>query len=118
MVDLKIALERYIGKLGTAILDSSIQFAVNFMFQTSIISDGSERSADSSQVMKNFPPAPAIDSETGHPVLCDNEDIFPESTENSIYLMQNLRVGDSNCLTFFDSGANADLIDKQLTRQE
>ena len=45
---LKSALEKYIGKLGTAIIDSSIQFAVNFMLQTTIISDGSERSADSS----------------------------------------------------------------------
>ena len=32
--------------------------------------------------------------------------------------MQNLRVGDSNCLTFFDSGANAHLIDRQLAIQE
>ena len=32
--------------------------------------------------------------------------------------MQNLRVGDSNCLTFFDSGANAHLIDGQMARQE
>ena len=32
--------------------------------------------------------------------------------------MQNLRVGDSNCLTFFDSEANAHLIDGQLARRE
>ena len=32
--------------------------------------------------------------------------------------MQNFRVGDSNCLTFFDSGANAHLIDRQLAIQE
>ena len=32
--------------------------------------------------------------------------------------MQNLRVGDSNCLIFFDSGANAHLIDGQLARNE
>ena len=30
--------------------------------------------------------------------------------------MQNLRVGDDNCLTFLDSGANANLIDGQLAR--
>ena len=32
--------------------------------------------------------------------------------------MQNLRVGDSNYLKFFYSGANAHLIDGQLARQE
>ena len=32
--------------------------------------------------------------------------------------MQNLRVGDTNCLTVFDSGANAHLIDGQLSRHE
>ena len=59
-----------------------------------------------------------IDSENGHRVLCEDKDICPESSESSIYLMQNLRVGDSNCLTFFDSGANTHLIDRQLARQE
>ena len=84
-------------------MDSSIQFAVIFMYQTNLITDGSERSVESSHGMKIFLPAPAIDLETGHGVLCEDEKICPESSESSIYLMQNLRVGDSNCLTFFDS---------------
>ena len=116
--ELKSALEKYIGKLGTGIADSNIQFAMNFMYQTNIIMDNPEKSTDSSHGMKMFPPAPAIDSETGHPVLGEEEDICSECSESSIYLMQNLRVGDSNCLTFFDSGANTHLIDGQLARQE
>ena len=32
--------------------------------------------------------------------------------------MQNLRVEDSNCITFFDSGENAHLIDGQLARNK
>ena len=32
--------------------------------------------------------------------------------------MQNLRFGDSNCLTFYHSGANANLIDWQLARHD
>ena len=118
MSDLKNALEKYIGKLGTTIAYLSIQFAVNFMYQTSIINDGSERSADSSHGMRIFPPAPAIDSETGHQVLCEDEDICPVSSESSIYLMQNLRIEDSNYLTVFDSGATAHLINGLLARQE
>ena len=68
--------------------------------------------------MKVFPQAPVIDSETGNRVQCEYEDICPESSESSIYLMQNLRVGDSNCLTFFDTGVNTHLIDRQLARSE
>ena len=51
-------------------------------------------------------------------MTCKDEDICSESPKSSIYLMQNLRVGDSNCLTFFDSGANAHLIDGRMVRQE
>ena len=82
LADLKRELEKYNGKLGTAIVDSSIHFAVNFMFQSTIISVNSGKSAESSHVMKIFPPAPAIDSETGHQVLCQDEDICPQSTES------------------------------------
>ena len=49
---------------------------------------------------------------------CQETDITFESTESSIYLMQNLRVGNSDCLTFFDFGANAHLINVQLRRNE
>ena len=76
-------------------MDLSIQFAVNFMFQANIISDGSERSAESSHGIQIFPPAPATDLETGHRVLCEDEDICPDSTESSIYLMQRLQLPNS-----------------------
>ena len=113
-----MGLETYIGKLGNTIADSNIQFAANFMYQTNIIVHKPEKSLNSSHGMKIFPPAPAIDSETGHQVLCDEEDICSESSESSTYLMQNLRIEDSNCLKFFDSGANAHLINGELARQE
>ena len=51
-------------------------------------------------------------------MICEEEDICSESSESSLYLMQNLRVGASNCLTFFDSRANDHLIDGELARQE
>ena len=38
--------------------------------------------------------------------------IHPESSEHSIYLMQKLRIVNSDCLNFFDSGANPHLIGK------
>ena len=33
-------------------------------------------------------------------------------------MMQNLRIGNSNCLTFFDSGLNAHLIDGELAEKD
>ena len=44
--------------------------------------------------------------------------IHPESSKHSIYLMQNLRIGNSDCLTLFDSTANAHLIDGKLAKKE
>ena len=112
---LKPALEKYIGKLETSIVDKNINLSVSFMRETpSVIK--TETSAGSAHGSKVFPQAPIIDSETGYRVECEDEDICTESAENSIYLMQNLRVGDSNCLTFFDSGANTHLIDGQDRR--
>ena len=94
LADLKTELEKYIGKLRTAIVDSSIQFTVNFMFQSLI--NNSASSLKSSHGFEVFPPAPSIDSETGLQVQCEDANISPESMESSIYLMQNLRIGDSN----------------------
>ena len=42
MAERKRELEKYIGKLGTTIVDSSIQFAVHFMFQTLDTKESSE----------------------------------------------------------------------------
>ena len=114
---LKPALEKYIGKLETSIVDKNIKLSVSFMQEIPAVIE-LDTSAGSAHGSKVFPQAPIIDSETGYRVECEDEDICTESAENSIYLMQNLRVGDSNCLTFFDSGANAHLIDGQMARQE
>ena len=71
---------------------------------------------DSSLDANTLPPAPTFDSKKGAKIPDDNLKIHPESSEHSIYLMQNLRIGNSNCLTFFDSGANAHLKDGTLTK--
>ena len=54
----------------------------------------------------------------GVQVSCQDKNLCSESSENSIYLIQNLRIGNSDCLTFYDSGANAHLIDRQLAEKE
>ena len=88
------------------------------MFQTLVIKDNSESSQESSHGIKFFPPASTIDSKTGLQVLCQEKDICPESTESSIYLMQNPRIGNSDCQTFYNSGENAHLIGGKLARKE
>ena len=116
--EIKSALEMYIGKFANGIAEANILLALNFMFKAHSTIEEQGNLDESGHGVKNFPQAPAIDSETGHRVLCENEDICLESSESSIYLMQNLQVGDSNCLTFFDSGVNTHLIDGQLARSE
>ena len=98
-------LEKYIGKLGSTTVDSKIQFSVNFMFRNNkrnkkkIVANRRNSSLDAS----TLPPAPTFDSKTGEKIPDENLEIHPESSEHSIYLMQNLRIGNSNCLTFFNS---------------
>ena len=109
----------YIGKLEADIVESVIGFSVNLNFlQINSTPTESEFTMETGHGATVFPQAPIIDSETGYRVMCKEEDICSESSGGSIYLMQNLRVGDSNCLTFFDSGANAHLIDGRMARQE
>ena len=88
------------------------------MFQTVETKENSERFLESIHGTKNFPTAPTIDSKTGLQVWCQEGNVCSESSESSIYLMQNLRIGNSDCLTFFETGANAHLINGQLANKE
>ena len=81
-------------------MDSKIQVVVNFMFQSSDTKEGSESFLESSHGEKIFPPAPTFDSETGQQVLCQEENVCSKISECSIYRMQNLRIGNSDCFVF------------------
>ena len=111
-------MESYIGKLANGIVEANILFAVNFMFKGNSTIEERRNLEESGHAVKMFPQTPVIESETGYRVMYENEDICSESSESLIYLMQNLRVGDLNCLTFYASGANTHLIDGQLARLE
>ena len=94
LAELKRELEKYIGKLGTTIVDSSIQFAVKFMFKT----------LDTKESSESFL------------VLCKEDNVCSMSSESFIYLMRNHRIWNSDCLTF--SEANAHLMDRQLAEKK
>ena len=90
---------------------------MNFMFQN-VIKAGSESVCGSVHVARILPQAPTFDSEMGVQVSGQEKNMCSEISKNSIYLMQNLRIVNSNCLTFFNSGANAHRINKQLEEKE
>ena len=68
--------------------------------------------------LTNLPPAPFFDSETGIKQVDKNLKIESESSEQSIFLMQRLRIGQTECLKFFDSGAKTHLVEKTLEINE
>ena len=66
----------------------------------------------------SFPLHPHLNYETGVQVSCQEKNLCFKSSKNSRHLMQNLRIGNCNCLTFFNSGVNAHLIAGQLAEKE
>ena len=101
-------------------MDSKILFSINFLFRKNKKNKKRRvlKRRNSNLDASTLPPAPTFDSETGERIPDENLEIHPESSEHSLYLMQNLRIGTSNFLTFFDSGANAYLIDETLAEKE
>ncbi len=115
--DMKRDLEKYLGKLGTTVVDSSIKFAANYTYQVFSMDPGANALG---WVQEDFigKPAPSIDSETGENIQVPSELIVPEILEHSCYLMQTVKIGNSEALIFFDRGANIHIIDGSLAERE
>ena len=62
--------------------------------------------------------APTFNSQTGDQVSVKPESVDPEVLENSSYILQNIKLGKTECLEFFDTGANSHLIDVNLAVRE
>ena len=110
--DIKKDLEKYMGKLGTAVADASIKFSVNYTSQVHAAGLGWDL-----EEFKNKP-SPSINSDTGEKVSNVEEDVIPEIAEHSCYLMQTIKIGDSEALVFFDRGANIHIVDGSLAAEE
>ena len=94
-----MALERYLGKIS--IPNDKLRFAANFNYHT----------FSGSEII--IPPSihtPSFDLEFGARVDTATIVVIPEVSEHSSYLMQWLRIGGNNFLTFFDRGANVHLV--------
>ena len=116
--DMKKDLEKYIGKLGTTVVDSSIKFAANYTYHVFSLNPGGVNALGWVQEDFKNKPAPSIDSETGEIINVSWESIVPEVLEHSCYLMQTIKIGESEVLVFFDRGANIHIIDGSLTEKE
>ena len=116
--EMKKDLEKYIGKLGTTVVDLSIKYSANYTYQAFSLSPGDVNVLG--WVHEDFKdnPAPSINSETGKIIEVMTESIIPEVSEHSCYLMQTIRIGGSDVLVFFYRGANVDIIDGLLAEKE
>ena len=116
--DIKRDLEKYMGKLGTAVADASIKFSVNYMNQVHAAGPPSANGLGWKVEDFKNKPAPTINSETGEKVEDAENDVIPEVSEHSCYLMQTIKIGNSEALVFYDRGANIHIIDGSLAAEE
>ena len=97
--------KKYLGKLNTLIVDTSISFAVNFNYQVYSICEKPNPSSTNT---------PAFDSELGVEIDTSTVTVIAEIPERSFYLMQWLQISRTNHLIFFDRGANAHLVQGKM----
>ena len=106
-------MEKYLEKIHSSITKQNLKVSANFMFQVHNVSPCHTEAE--SMLGKD---TPSIDTRTGQEVSPEVSNIIPESKEHSIYILQILRVGSTDVLTFFDSGAKMNLIDGQVAVKE
>ena len=112
VTEIKKQLEKYIGKLSSSINERNLKNSVNFMHQVYSVTPCPEKP---SVLDKN---TPVIHSRTGTKITLNHHNILPESCEHSSYLMQTLKIGSSDVLVFFDTGANTNLISGEVAVKE
>ena len=115
---MKKDLYKYIGKMGTTVVDSSIKYSANYAYQALSLSPGGVNVLGWAQEDFKDKPAPSINSETGKTVEVPSKLIIPEVSEHSCYLMQMIKIGGSDVLVFFNRGANMHIIDGSLAEKE
>ena len=98
-------LEKYLGKINTAIADTNLSFPVNFNYQVFSVCNSPITASTRT---------PTFDSELGIEIDTATVTVIPEIPEHSFYLMQWLRIGGTNHLIFFDRGANAHLVQGKM----
>ena len=117
--DIKLQMEKYFGKLPQNADEGNVKVQCNFLYTihaaSSHTSETVGRKSAESNIMEH---APLINSCTGERLPPEKITVIPETLEHSFYMMQELKIGNSDCLAFFDSGSNAHLLDGELAERE
>ena len=95
-------------------MDSKIRFSLNFFRKKRNYKSRQARSNN----QRKLDEAPTFNSQTGDQVTIQPESVDLEVPENSSYILQNIKLGKSECLVFFDTGANSHLADGNLAVRE
>ena len=93
--DIKKDLEKYMGKLGTAVADANIKFSVNYTSQVYTAGPLSANGLGWDLEKFKDKPALSINSETGEKIVTAEDDVIPEIAEHSCYLMQTVKIRNS-----------------------
>ena len=98
---------RYFGSTDTNNIHQKIQFTVNFMHQAYSLTPIKQLNQQKPEII--ITPPPVIHSQTGELITNPNVKIIPEVPENAMYLMQILKIRNSEVLRFFDNLIDGDL---------
>ena len=115
-IDVRSQVERYMGTLTPKTNEHNLKYAVNFMHQvysvipTTLLNQGKPQVKDELN--------PIIHTQTGQMIDSKDVVVIPEIREHAAYLMQMLKIGESDVLVFFDRGANVNLIFGDLAENE
>ena len=108
---------KYFGCTDTNNKPQDISYTVNFMHQDYSLTLVKQLNQEKPGSFKP-PPPPTFHSQTGETITNPSVKIIPEVSEHTMYLIQILKIGNIEVLTFFDSGANVNLIDGDLATRE
>ena len=108
--------ERYMGKLTPGIDENNLKYAVNFLHQVYSVIPNTVTDQGKPQTEHEF--NPVIHTQTGQTKGYNEVVIIPEITEHAAYLMQTIKIGNSEILVFFYRGANVNLISGELAETE
>ena len=118
--DIKNAFETHMGKFPENLEDDCIRYSVNFtqqVFSLGPCSDKVECSCCEKPSELSIE-TPTINTQSGISIPTRLDNTVPEINEHSAYLMQILRIGTEDVLTFFDSGANTNLVNGDLAIEQ
>ena len=122
--DLSKCLQKYLHKFNPKETASTISMAalIHLSAHASTCKDHQSGDCTCKVKSKSSKPdpdekIPTMDSNTGERIDVADELIIPESKDDAVYCMQLLHLGGQQVLTFYDRGANINLIDGKMAEE-